>query len=177
MCGERTDEVWKRPHDLSEDQLVSHPPCKIAFSFISNCSFLQDDFSKRKVFLCWCIILTELFKMKCFSVWMWGGCTRSAGKKCIKKTLHVVSQLQDTHYRATAAQIELNQNKLSRLWPTQIRTLQTWGQSCQIFFLIKSTNSLKRSSALTPFDHLKESKATTEENYIQTERTVLFCYN
>lgn len=70
------EEVWKRPHNLGGETRM--PPlslCKIAFSFISNCFFLQGEFSKRlsqslPVLVCHCIVLPELFK--CFLVWMWG---------------------------------------------------------------------------------------------------------
>lgn len=72
---EEEEEVWKRPHKplfLSERSL-----CKIAFSFISNCSFSRDKFSKRlpqnlPVSVRHCIILTQAVQTEIFSMWMWG---------------------------------------------------------------------------------------------------------
>lgn len=110
------------PLVLSESSL-----CKIASSFISNCLFFAGWFLKKTPvkFVCHCLILPELFKLKCSACGREEGCQRagSAEKKhqtdpsCGKfSSRTLVGQTPST------AQITSNQNKLSRLWPTQIRT-------------------------------------------------------
>lgn len=107
-----------QPCGGDQDVPAESSPCKIAFSVILNCLFLQDEFSKRlslslPVLVCDCIILPKLFQLKCSPCGCGEGCqcTGSArgGKsekkwkkiKNIRKTLHVVNHLQDSRWTNT----------------------------------------------------------------------------
>lgn len=113
---EEEEEVWKRPHNLGGETRM--PPlslCKIAFSFISNCFFLQGEFSKRlsQEFTCVGMSLHRLTR----AVQMFSRVdvreaapNRFSWNKISEKTLRVVIQLQDTRWTNTAERRPLKSN-------------------------------------------------------------------
>lgn len=120
---EEEEKIWKRPHERTEKTrtplfICQSSPCKIVFLFISDWLFLQDDFLKFCQSLP-CVGISSSYP-SCSS---WIVCCVDVRKNKSRNTLYVVNQLQDIRWtRAAASQIELHHNKLTRLWPTQIRT-------------------------------------------------------
>lgn len=109
------------------------PSVKLPFSFIPDCLFLQNEFSKTdfcQEFSCVGFVTASshpprpptprVVEAETFSVLD----VRTVPLVCREEDCgkSAPGHLLDKHQGAAADQIELNHNKLTRLWPTQIRT-------------------------------------------------------